>query len=580
MEMYQHRTVITDIPFNKNGIESLKSISRRKPDDFDKWPVVYIIDDGLKKYAYVGETTNIQRRMDQHLGNTHRKGLTIAHIIHNHSFNKSVILDLEAFLINYMHADGQFVLQNGNGGQHCHYYYDRDDYKLLFKEIWASLRKKKLVSQDLSVIENSDLFKYSPFKTLTQDQYDITEEVLKNLSQDILDGCPSISIINGGAGTGKSILGVFLVKLLVDSQDDLGWSTEDKDLEDNLSDIAARLKGNKKLKIAYVVPMQGFRKTISNVFKSIKGLKSSMVLSPADVANSKELFDILIVDEAHRLRRRFGLSSPFDYHAFDKKNKALGCGEEGTELDWILKKSRHQILFYDSSQSIKPADIQPSVFSSIVNKPGTHSYQLTSQLRCKGGDDYIDYVNGILSCTADFRRTIEGYDFRLFEDVQDMFDAIKEKESVHGLCRMIAGYAWDWATKGKRLEEIKAKGIYDIDIDGYHYVWNTTDKDWINSENSINEIGCIHTTQGFDLNYAGIIIGPEFTYDPARNEIIVIKELYKDGPGKFKARTGTDLKEYILNIYKTLLARGILGTYVYACDPCLQEYLRRFIPVR
>jgi hypothetical protein len=204
---------------------------------------------------------------------------------------------------------------------------------------------------------------------------------------------------------------------------------------------------------------------------------------------------------------------------------------------------------------------------------------LNSQLRCKGGDDYIDYVNGILSCTADSRRTIEGYDFRLFEDVQDMFDAIKERESAHGLCRMIAGYAWDWNTKGKKLEEIKAKELFDIDIDGYHYVWNTTDKDWINSENSINEIGCIHTTQGFDLNYAGIIIGPEFTYDPARNEMIVKKELYKDGPGKFKARTGTDLKEYITNIYKTLLARGILGTYVYACDPDLQEYLRGFIPV-
>lgn len=577
--MSTHRTIISDIRFNPEGIESLDSISRIGNDRFDKWPVVYILDDGKKKYAYVGETTNVQRRMLQHLNNPLRDGLTMVHIIHDQTFNKSVILDLEAFLINYMHADGLFRLQNGNGGQHCHNYFDRDSYQSLFRDIWRRLQRKGLAINDLSLIENSDLFKYSPYKTLTPDQYYIAEEVLLGFAKDLDAGRNSLSIINGGAGTGKSILGIFLTKLLVDSQEQLSWTTEEQDMEDNLSFIASRLSNGHKLKIAYVVPMQGFRKTVSNVFKSVSGLKSSMVLSPADVANSKDIFDILIVDEAHRLRRRFGLSSPFDYHAFDKKNKALGCGEEGTELDWILKKSRHQILFYDSSQSIKPADIESSRFRILAENPATHSYHLESQLRCKGGDDYIKYIASILSCKADSFKEMANYDLRLYEDVQDMVCAIKEKDTEFSLCRMIAGYAWDWKTKGIKLETIKDEGLYDIDIKGYHYLWNTNDKDWINSDNSINEIGCIHTTQGYDLNYAGIIIGPEFAYDPVHNEMVVKKELYKDGPGKFKARTGTDLKEYVINIYQTLLARGIRGTFIYACDPQLHSYLSRFVPL-
>ena len=165
--MIQYSVEISNVPFSESGLKALEYKSQEGENRFDNWPVVYIIDDGARKYAYVGETTNIQRRLDQHFKNPVRKDLTRAHIIHDHSFNKSVILDLEAFLINYMHADGLFQLQNGNGGQHCHNYYDRDSYQVVFKDIWNSLREKGLAKKDISTIENTDLFKYSPFKTLT-----------------------------------------------------------------------------------------------------------------------------------------------------------------------------------------------------------------------------------------------------------------------------------------------------------------------------------------------------------------------------------------------------------------------------
>ena len=574
--MVQYSVEISNVPFSESGLKALEYKSQEGENRFDNWPVVYIIDDGARKYAYVGETTNIQRRLDQHFKNPVRKDLTRAHIIHDHSFNKSVILDLEAFLINYMHADGLFQLQNGNGGQHCHNYYDRDSYQVVFKDIWNSLREKGLAKKDISTIENTDLFKYSPFKTLTVKQYDIAERVLKDLANDISENRHSVSFICGGAGTGKSILGVFLAKLLVDSQNELGWDTEEEDMEQDLCRIASQLRRDEKLKIAYVVPMQGFRKTMKKVFKHVKGLRPSMVLSPTDVANSGESFDILIVDEAHRLRRRVGSSS---YVNFDDKNQILGLGPDGDEMDWIMAKSSYQILFYDSSQSIKPADIKPDKFESLMNRDVSHKYELHSQLRCLGGNDYLDFIDRVLKCSAEKWKEKENYQLFLFEDVEDMFEAIRMQEKNYSLCRMIAGFAWDWKTKGSDYETVKRLGQFDIDIEGNHYIWNTTDKDWINSGHSIDEIGCIHTTQGFDLNYAGIIIGPELDYDPQTNKMIVFRNRYKDVMGKVNTGNGKDLKEYILNIYKTLLARGIRGTFVYACNPNLRKYLSGLMPV-
>ncbi len=126
-----YHTTITDYIFNK------KTFSELKESTFgDKWPVVYIIEDKGKRLAYIGETTNICNRINQHWNNPKRKKLKSIHIIHNPAFNKSVILDLEAFLIKYIASDGKYQLQNGNGGQHFHHYYQREEYQKEFKYIW------------------------------------------------------------------------------------------------------------------------------------------------------------------------------------------------------------------------------------------------------------------------------------------------------------------------------------------------------------------------------------------------------------------------------------------------------------
>ena len=154
-----------------------------------------------------------------------------------------------------------------------------------------------------------------------------------------------------------------------------------------------------------------------------------------------------------------------------------------------------------------------------------------------------------------------------------MFNDIKSLNDQFKLCRMAAGYAWEWATK-------KDKDAYDIFIDDYKYRWNSTYDNWIGSKNSVNEIGCIHTVQGYDLNYLGVIIGEDIKYDTEKNCIIPDISNYHDGLGKTGLTKDPEkLRDYLVNIYITLMTRGIRGTYVYVCDPALREYMLKFIPV-
>jgi len=535
----------------------------------EKWPVVYFIHND--KEAYIGETTNILLRVAQHRKNPDRQLLNKIYVITDKMFNKSAIMDIESQLIKYVAADGKFKLQNLNSGLQNHNYYQKDTYEKMFRELWKDLKKKHLAVFDIQQIENSDLFKYSPYKSLTTDQYFTVDLILdkfaKNFSQ------KTTTIVNGGAGTGKTVLAVYLIKLLK-TYDNEAQIFDDEFEEEYIKNIVEILKQKQDLKIALVVPMTSLRRTLKKVFKGVKGLTSAMVIGPNDVA--KDYYDILIVDEAHRLRRRVNITN---YKEFDKINRSLGFGNEGTELDWILAHSQHQVLFYDSVQTIRPTDIRSKKFDDLLNQDRHYSQiELISQMRSMGGQDYINYVKDIFACRPNLQKlTFSDYDFKIFDNVKDMYDEIKKKDDEFGLSRMVAGYGWKWISKNKTLNEIRVKELYDIKLQNQKYIWNSANQDWVNSKNAINEIGCIHTTQGYDLNYVGVIIGNELKYDVENHKLLINKESYYDRNGLSNIENDQELKDYILNIYSTLFVRGIKGTYVYVCDKNLREYLKHFI---
>ncbi len=543
-----------------------------------EWPIVYMLFNNEE--IYIGETVDASTRLTQHWLTPERRKLDRVRIISDDTFNKSVILDLEAFLISHMQADSRFkTLQNGNAGHQKHNYYQKDYYEKQFENIWEGLRRYGLAIQEIKKIENSNVFKYSPYKSLTPDQYSITMTILDSLIRDLKIKKKRSFIVNGGPGTGKTILGVYLMKLLTTPlEDDLG--SDDEKLIENLQTIKQLLPN---MKIGIVVSMENLRKTLKEIFRSTYGLNSSMVYGPSEIANSNEKFDLLIVDEAHRLKATRAVGA--EIGSMQNANIKLGFGKNtGTQLDWILKKSNYQIFFYDKLQSIKKADIDAFRFDEL-QKNGARSFTLTSQIRCKdGGDEYIEYIRDIFSDHhPEKKKSFGKYELKLFTDVRKMTDKIKTMNDNPdiGLCRNVAGYAWPWNTHDKISPQNEKdtnyyinSGLYDIEIDGNKYIWNVTRKSWISMPNSINEIGCIHTIQGFDLNYAGVIIGKDLRYDEKLNKLYIDRESYYD---KKDLTDDETLKQYIYNIYAVLCTRGINGTYIYACDEGLRNYLKKYI---
>lgn len=563
--------------FNNDALVEIRSLKHYNTMVGENWPVVYVLNND--KDAYVGETVNAARRTEQHLGNSAKQKLTEIRIITDKDFNKSVVLDLESYLIKHMAADGKYSLLNGNNGIQDHDYYERSAYEDKFRLIWNKLRKLGVVNKSIEDIENSELYKYSPYKSLGSEQFHTEMEILQALEEYRQDENGARIIVTGGAGTGKTILAIYLIKLFADiNSKGLGDSDPDEYLDQDAEVVYAAERIDGIDKIGIVFPQKSLRTSLKDVFKGIKSLDPSMVLDTTDVVKNYletgEKYDLLIVDEAHRLKCRNKGHLSF-YTKFDKCNADLGLDKmTGTELDWIYMCSRNQIIFRDELQTIRPCDIDAEDFREITEKryPGKVIRQaLSTQWRCLGGNNYIDYLRKIMSGTATEYHKIENYEFKLYDDVGKMHEDIKKLNEEYGLCRMAAGYAWKWVTK-------KDKTAYDMVIGDNKFRWNSTYDNWITTKNAVNEIGCIHTVQGYDLNYLGVIIGEDIKYDPSTKSIYADKDNYFDQQGKSGVANDPEaLKEYLSNIYITLMTRGIRGTFVYVCNPALREYMARFI---
>src|SRR5699024_9252776 len=378
---------------------------------------------------------------------------------------------------------------NGNLGLTHHNYYQREElYSTIFRETWDKLRAHGMAKRSLEIIDNSDVFKYSPYKSLSADQRKGLIEIMRAL----LDPGLKSLVMEGGAGTGKSVLAIFLFKLL--HTDDAALSLQEFfDEEAELRDLLQQLKQcYPDPKMALVVPMASFRNTLKKAFRQVAGLHASMVIGPSEL--SRKSYDIVIVDESHRLRRRVNLGAY--YGAFDKACDALGLDKhQSSEVDWVLQQSKKAVFFYDPYQTIKPSDATAAEFERIKTSSGSRVMTLISQFRVRGGQHYVEFVDKLLNhrlaSSEQFRSP--RYEFFLFDDLSDMIRQIGQRNKEHGLARLVAGYSWPWVSR-------KDASLHDIEIADVRLRWNSTTDDWINTEGAENEVGCIHTTQGYDLN--------------------------------------------------------------------------------
>lgn len=568
---------IQRLPFRRDAVDTWARDDTRHTN----WPVVYVIDGATDRKTaglYVGETVSAATRMRQHLGGPKRnEGLESIRVVIDHTFNKSVCLDLESHLIRWFHGDGQYAILNGNDGLTDAQYYDREFYRESFRDVFEALRNEGLFSRSIPQIENSDLFKLSPFKALTDDQAIAIMDIVEGLLEDLQHPeSRSTLVVQGHPGTGKTIIAIFLMKLLADIRDYQDHDDIEPDSMFSEFFVPENRALLKTLRMALVIPQQSLRDSVTKVFKKTPKLDASMVMSPFQLGESNQVFDIVLVDETHRLGQRANQASGVQNKKFGDINAALFGADDPkyTQLDWIKARSRHRLLLLDGEQSVRPHDLSPATLGlEMQGAQDAHRFfRLTTQMRVQAGADYVEFIRALLRGENPELPDLGEYDLRFFDDLGEMRAAIREKDAEVGLSRLVAGYAWDWVSRSNR-------DAFDIELDGERLRWNKVQKDWINSPGSLEEVGSIHTVQGYDLNYAGVIIGPDLRLDRDSGRIVADRESYRDKKGK--ENTGhlkdmfsdKDLLIFIRNIYGVLLTRGMLGTFVYVCDPRLRAFL-------
>lgn len=576
---------IEKIPFDADSIRDYPDPTGR----LTNWPAVYAINN--HKDVYVGETGSALLRMAQHTRDPKKKHLDVARILLDDTFHRSACYDLESLLIQWFYSDGEYTVINANDGHRNEQYSGRQAFQPRFREIFEELRSRGLFQQSLEAIENSDFFKLSPFKSLVPDQERAVHDILEALFDDVERNRPTTMVVSGNPGTGKTVIGISLVKTLRDIEAARG--IDDAEQGSSISDFFARgypavLEG---LRVGMVIPQQSLRSSIGRVFDRAPGLDRSMVLTAFDVGKASEPYDVLIVDEAHRLNHRANQASGMLNKSFEKINERLFGSDslEFTQLDWIRKQSKHSILLMDAEQSVRPADLPPEVIGEVVGeaKASHHFFPLQTQMRVKAGEEYVRFVRDVLAGAPAQLPELGEYEFLLFDKVGAMEKMIRKRNRKFGLARLVAGYAWKWKSdpKQKGMKRIPlAKRPFDIEIEDRCWRWNSADTDWINSPAALDEVGSIHTVQGYDLNYAGVIIGPDLRFDAESGKIRFDRTRYFDkkglenNPKREISYSDADIERYVKNIYAVLLTRGIRGTFVYVCDEALREHLREFIP--
>lgn len=513
---------------------------------------LYILENG--KAAYIGETKNLVRRSKEHknIGDLCSKySFLRIHIITGQTFEETPAKHYETLLRRLMKADGKFKIINAERDEWQHYY-RKNEFELCFDQLWLELEKKGLVkNKDFQSVLNLSSYKFSPDMGLTMLQREALTSIMHTI--DSGETHPHVAgfltrpiLISGDAGSGKTVVATSLFYKL------------------------RTLEKYKKLKIGLVYSVTSTRTEIQEVFKTVPGLRKKDVIAPGDVA--KEYYDIIICDEAQRLRRPKNAGRYYSGY-MKRVNSKLELETDSDELDWILKNSECQIFFRDEKQSTAPTDIPKDSFDErlYARNRGVRPIELKEQMRIRAGESYVPYIYDMLYGASPAYKNFENYDWGIFPSFDEMFQKLKEKEKTVGLCRLCGGYAWKWKSKD-------TPKLPDIQIENTRIFWNRQTKGWLHNLSAKEEMGSIYTLPGLDLNYAAVVIGPELYYDPDEDAIKVDKSHFFDNKVKKKC-TDEDLRRFILNTYAVFLTRGILGTYVYVCDPNLRRYLEKYIPI-
>ncbi|MCD8516695.1 MAG: DUF2075 domain-containing protein [Burkholderiaceae bacterium] len=349
-----------------------------------------------------------------------------------------------------------------------------------------------------------------------------------------------VMIVEGGPGTGKSVVAINLLVRMIEMQL-----------------LAKYISKNAAPREVYKAKLTG--SITQTRFSALFGGSGAFVDSPADQ------FDVLIVDEAHRLREKGGLYGNVGEH----------------QVKEIIFASKASVFFIDESQQVTIDDVgSKEVIKRFALEKGAEviECELPSQFRCNGSDGYIAWLDDVLGIRETANKTLakHEFEFEVFDDPIALHDAIVQRNS-NNKARVVAGYCWPWTSK-------KSPSAYDIRIGDYKRRWNLTDDGslWIMKPNSIAEVGCIHTCQGLELEHVGVILGPDLV---VRDGLVITrpekrasqdrtifgwKKRLKQNPDQTARQLDLIIQEHVPNTDD----RGMRGCYVFSEDQETRAYLR------
>ena len=381
----------------------------------------------------------------------------------------------------------------------------------------------------------------TPVFDLLDEQAVCFDMCIRTMLQCLKDNKKRTILVQGGPGTGKSVLAVNLLMHFITSTLNAAYVTKNSAPRQAFLSI---LSGNQ----------------VENVVEISQLFRSPFRLSQVP-ANA---YDCLIVDEAHRLVKKM-------YGDWGGENQVKEC----------INASLLTVFLLDEDQAVTTKDIGSvqeiskwckELNSTIIMREET---KLTSQFRCNGSDAYIQFIDNLLQRgkeSVSVPLSELNYDFRIFDDASQMREALREINAVNNKARMVAGYCYDWNVKNHR-------GDVDISLPGgFQAKWNlANDKIWAINPRSFEEVGCIHTAQGLEFDYVGVLIGKDLTYDSDSGVVRTDKTAISkdDKSSGIRGASDEEARRLILNTYKTLLTRGQKGCFVYCEDDALRDFFKK-----
>lgn len=424
------------------------------------------------------------------------------------------------------------------------YITDGDDGNILYEIDNGRIKPSKMLQDSLSKMLKGNKEFY-----MIDNQKIVYEYAIKNAIYTIANNDKNVMIVRGGPGTGKSVLAVNLLVEL-----------------NNRNMTCFYVTKNAAPRSVYATKLRGeyTQSYINHLFQG----------SGSFIDEERNKLDCLVVDEAHRLNEKSGL--------FQNKGE--------NQVKEIINAAKFSIFFIDENQKVTLKDIgSEDLIKKFANElgAGIYTFDLDSQFRCNGSDGYLAWIDRTLEIRDTANFDIDGfdYDFKVFDDPNEMRKVIEEKNNINNKSRIVAGYCWEWPTGNTR----KDTNYHEIEIPEYNFgiSWNLdSGEDFAIGSTSVNEAGCIHTVQGLEFDYVGVIIGDDLRYEKGHIVTDYTKRAKSDnslrGINKIAKEQGQEVANKIAdniikNTYRTLMTRGMKGCYVYCTNKELKEYLRNNI---